>query len=416
MITIRPFRGWRPAAGSESEVASPPYDVLSSEEARVLCGNNPVSFLKVIKPEVDLDPNVDLYSEQVYLKGRENWQSFKQEGVFVQDDEPCYYLYRQAIGGHEQTGIVAASSIDDYFSDLIKKHEYTRPKKENDRIKHMYTQGIHAGPVFLTYKHRPLLREKILAHCAANDPVCDFEAEDGVTHTLWVVRDAELISRITDTFLTSVDATYIADGHHRAASSYKVGMRLREEGKTDANANHNYFLSVLFPDDELSIIDYNRLIKDLNGLDTKAFLEAIGENFDVSIAEEAPFKPAGLREFGMYMSETWYKLVAKGNTYDECDPINCLDVTVLSNYLIKPVLGIADQRTDERIDFVGGIRGLGELEKRVDSGEMAVAFALYPVSIKQLIDIADAGMVMPPKSTWFEPKLRSGLVVHEFNA
>jgi len=416
MITIRPFKGWRPAAGSENEVASPPYDVLSSLEARVLCGENQVSFLKVIKPEVDLDPDIDLYSESVYQQGKKNWESFKRDGVFVQDEQPCYYLYRQSIGGHSQTGIVAASSIDDYFADNIKKHEYTRPKKENDRIKHMYTQGIHAGPVFLTYKHRPLLREKMMAHCTNNEPVCDFEAEDGVRHTLWVVRDADLINRITDTFQTSVDATYIADGHHRAAASSKVGMKLREEGKTDKQANHNYFLSVLFPDDELSIIDYNRLIKDLNGLDTMSFLEAIGENFEVSIAEETPFKPAGLREFGMYINETWYKLVAKKNTFDDSDPINCLDVTVLSNYLIEPVLGIADQRTDERIDFVGGIRGLGELEKRVDSGEMAVAFALYPVSIKQLIDIADAGMVMPPKSTWFEPKLRSGLVVHEFNA
>lgn len=414
MITIKPFRGWRPANCLEASVASPPYDVLSSEEARVMRRGNDHSFLRVIKPEVDLREEVDLYTDEVYAKGKANWEAFKEQGVFVRDSGACYYLYRQSIGGHSQTGIVAASSIDDYFEGRIKKHEFTRPAKENDRIRHMYTLGIHPGPVFLTYKHLDSLSRLVADYTASHAPVNDFTAADGVRHTLWTVTGEEVVGQITRAFQTEIEATYIADGHHRAAASAKVGQRLREEGHNDPHAAHNFFLSVLFPENELRIIDYNRLVTDLNGLDREAFLAAVGVKFNVEAMGKSPFKPARLHEFGMYLQGEWYKLTALPGTFNDADPIRCLDVTVLSDHLIAPVLGIADQRTDDRIDFVGGIRGLGELAKRVDSGEMAVAFALFPVSIGQLIDIADAGLVMPPKSTWFEPKLRSGLVVHEF--
>lgn len=413
MTDVRPFKGWRPAPGKAERVASPPYDVLNSQEARELASGNEDSFLHIIKPEIDLKPDVDLYSDEVYGKAGSNWASFKQRGLFVQDEKPCFYFYKQSINGHSQTGIVGASAIDDYFSDKIKKHEFTRPKKENDRIAHMSHLGIHPGPVFLTYKRDDELNKLRDKYITEQEPEVDFEAEDGVRHTLWVVDDSDLVHAISERFSYHVEATYIADGHHRAAASAKVGQKMREESPRP-EAHYDHFLSVLFPDEELKIIDYNRLLVSLNRKDQKRFLEEISEHFEVSLAMEGSFKPKALHEFGMYLDKQWYRLEAKSHTYDDSDPIKCLDVTVLSDYLIDPILGITDQRTDERIDFVGGIRGLRELEKRVDSGEMAVAFALYPVSVQQLIDIADAGMVMPPKSTWFEPKLRSGLVVHEF--
>ncbi len=415
MVTIKPFRGWRPNKNIAHKVASPPYDVLSSDEARELTKENPNSFLRIIKPEVDFDQSADAYSQEIYDHGKKNWQQFKNEGVFLQDETPCIYFYRQAINGHAQTGIVAASSIDDYFSDTIKKHEFTRPKKENDRIAHMGTMGMHPGPVFLTYKNEESLDQLIDAYTSSHAPENDFTANDGVSHTLWLVKDAELIQQIVSTFRERIDATYIADGHHRAAASSKVGLKLRESNPQDKDASYNYFLSVLFPDNQLKIIDYNRLIVDLNGYTTEAFIEKIKADFEVEKIGTDTYKPVQPKEFGMYIEGNWYKLTAKPNTFDDSDPIKCLDVTILSDYLIAPILGIEDQRRDERIDFVGGIRGLQELEKRVNSGEMKVAFALYAVSIQQLIDIADAGLVMPPKSTWFEPKLRSGLVVHEFS-
>lgn len=379
-----------------------------------MADGNPDSFLHVIKPEIDLPEDVDLYSREVYERGAFNWKAFKERRLFLQDDQPCYYFYRQSINGHSQTGIVAASAIDDYFDDRIKKHEFTRPRKENDRIAHMYEIGIHPGPVFLTYKRQDELRSIVSEFTASTTPAYDFEAADGVRHTLWVVLDTAIIDRITMLFLDSVEATYIADGHHRAAASSKVGLKMRETLGEDPDAEYNFFLSVLFPDDELKIIDYNRLVRDLNGQSKQEFLQRIREGFEVIGPFGSEVKPDCPKVFGMYLDGEWYKLSAREHTYDASDVIRCLDVTILSDHLIEPVLGIADQRMDERIDFVGGIRGLGELSKRVESGEMAVAFALYPVSIAQLINIADAGEVMPPKSTWFEPKLRSGLVVHEF--
>ena len=414
MITISPFKGWRPTQDKVEEVASPPYDVLSSSEARIMAEGNPNSFLHVIKPEIDLAADADLYNSEVYLRGKANWEDLKRRQIFMQDESPCLYLYRQSINGHRQTGIVAASSIDDYFEGRIKKHEFTRPKKESDRIAHMYHLGIHPGPVFLTYKNNHDIQAIVDQHTSNTPPTNDFEARDGVRHTFWVVDEHKMIERITGIFKDAVDATYIADGHHRAAASSKVGQRLREEGNQKTNGHHNYFLSVLFPDNQLKIIDYNRLIKDLNGFTKAEFLDMLDTGFIVDGPSSETYKPEASLEFGMYIDGDWYKLTAKPHTFEKSDPIKCLDVTALSDHLIAPILGITDQRTDERIDFVGGIRGLGELKRRVDSGEMAVAFAIYPVSIRQLIDIADAGLVMPPKSTWFEPKLRSGVVVHEF--
>jgi uncharacterized protein (DUF1015 family) len=414
MVKIKAFRGWRPQAEKILRVASPPYDVLNSDEARAMAAGNADSFLHIIKPEIDLPEGTDLYSDAVYEKAGSNWSDFKNRGLFLQDASPCLYFYRQIAGDHSQTGIVAASSIDDYFEDRIKKHEFTRPKKENDRIAHMYHLGIHPGPVFLTYKNDRELDDLVADYTGRHDAANDFTAADGVRHTLWVVDDAELIGKITSAFADRIDATYIADGHHRAAASSKVGQRLRDEGNTDQGAAHNFFLSVLFPDDQLSIIDYNRLLKDLNGMEKSEFLGKVEEAFEMDGPYEGQVKPSAPKEFGMYIDGQWYRLTARSHAYDETDVIKCLDVTILSDHLIGPVLGITDQRRDDRIDFVGGIRGLEELERRVDSGEMRLAFALYPVSIRQLINIADAGQVMPPKSTWFEPKLRSGMVVHEF--
>lgn len=413
MITIKPFKGWRPNRNNVAQIAAPPYDVLSSDEAREMAKGNDISFLRITKPEVDFEPGVNIYSKEVYQKGKENWDSFKANGIFVQDEFPEIYFYQQSINGHSQMGIVAASAIDDYFENRIKKHEFTRPQKENDRIEHMFTLGIHPGPVFLTYKRHETLDQLIADYTVKNAPEYDFRADDGVQHTLWPVSDQEIIHTIVSIFEKEIDATYIADGHHRAAASSKVGLKLRENNN-DSNAAHNYFLSVLFPDNQLKIIDYNRLMVDLNGLSENELLTSISEGFEIEKMGSEIYKPKQPMEFSMYLNQHWYRLNAKPHTYIANDPIKCLDVTILSDHLIDPVLGIKDQRTDDRIDFVGGIRGLGELKKRVDSGEMAVAFALYPVSIQQLIDIADAGMVMPPKSTWFEPKLRSGLVVHEF--
>ncbi len=413
MVTIKPFNAWRPRKDNVSKVAAPPYDVLSSSEARVMAKGNPDSFLRITKPEVDFEPGVNTYTSEIYKHAKNNWDQFKKEGVFIQDESPCLYFYRQSINGHSQIGIVAASSIDDYFNGKIKKHEFTRPKKENDRIAHMDALGGHPGPVFLTYKNFAPLTKMVEEYTDNNLPEYDFTADDGVSHTFWVVRDEALVNEIPTIFKNEISATYIADGHHRAAASSKVGLQMREKSG-DTEGDHNYFLSVLFPDDQLKIIDYNRLIVDLNNHNEASFLEAIESGFEVDKIGETIFKPSKPMEFGMYLNGVWYKLAAKPHTYVVEDPIKCLDVTILSDYLIDPILGIKDQRTDDRIDFVGGIRGLTELEKRVDSGEMKIAFALYPVSIQQLIDIADADMVMPPKSTWFEPKLRSGLVVHEF--
>lgn len=413
MAIIKPFMGWRPAPENAAKVASRPYDVLNSEEAREEAAGNDLSFLHVCKPEIDLPEDIDHYADAVYAKAVENWKRFQENGTFRQDGTANMYAYRQIMNGHAQVGLVANSSIEDYFNDIIKKHEFTRPEKENDRIRHMYELQCHPEPVFLTYPDVAEV-DVVMNKVVAGQPVYDFTAEDGIQHTFWVIDDAEHISSLMSLFNSRVPFTYIADGHHRSASSAKVGKRMAEAnpGHTD-NEEYNFFLSVIFPSSQLMIMDYNRVVKDLNGLNTEAFLQQVGEKFTIE-KQSATYKPEALHTFGLYIDNQWYKLTAKQGTYNDSDPIDVLDVTILSNHLLDPILGIKDQRTDKRIDFVGGIRGLGELEKRVNSGEMAVAIALYPVSIQQLINIADSGNVMPPKSTWFEPKLRSGLVVHTF--
>jgi uncharacterized protein (DUF1015 family) len=412
MAIIKPFKGWRPKHDLAQQVASRPYDVLNSEEAREEAKGNNVSFLHVCKPEIDLPADIDHYADAVYAKAVENWKRMMFDGTFTQDAVPCLYIYQQIMNGHKQIGLVANSSIEDYFNDVIKKHEYTRPEKENDRIRHMYELQCHPEPVFLTYPDVPAIDAIVFAQ-VKNDPVYDFTADDGIQHTFWKIDNPEVIEALMHHFASDVPFTYIADGHHRSAGSAKVGRRMAEE-----NVNHtgeeeyNFFLSVIFPASQLMIMDYNRVVKDMNGLSEEELINRISEKFVVE-KKAATYTPEGLHTFGLYINKQWYKLTAKEHTYTN-DPINILDVTILSNHFLDPILGITDQRTDKRIDFVGGIRGLGELEKRVDSGEMQLAIALYPVSIQQLINIADSGNVMPPKSTWFEPKLRSGLVVHTF--
>lgn len=414
MAIIKPFKGWRPGKELAEKVASRPYDVLNSEEAREEASGNTVSFLHVCKPEIDLPENIDHYADEVYAKAVENWKRFQTEGIFKQDEKPSLYAYRQIMNGHSQVGLVANSSIEDYFNNIIKKHEFTRPDKENDRIRHMFELKCHPEPVFLTYPDVSEVDDIINSVLTNNSPVYDFTAEDGIQHTFWVIDNPAQITDLVHLFENSVPFTYIADGHHRSASSAKVGKRIG-----DANPNHNgteeynFFLSVIFPASQLMIMDYNRVIIDLNGHTKEDIINALKNNFIVE-QSSVTYKPENLHNFGMYIDHEWYKLTAKENTYNNNDPIAVLDVTILSNYILDPIFNIKDQRTDKRIDFVGGIRGLGELEKRVNSGEMKIAFSLYPVSIQQLINIADSGNVMPPKSTWFEPKLRSGLVVHTF--
>lgn len=413
MVKIKAFAGFRPHPDKAKAVAAKPYDVLSSAEAREEAKDNPYSFLRVVKPEITLPEDTDPYAQTVYTQAKANFDALVEDGVLFQDDTEKLYVYRQIWKEYAQTGLVAASSIDDYFSDHIKKHEYTRPKKEQDRIDHMYTSGIHSGPVFLTYKDVGAI-DAIIEKIKAGTPDYDFEADDNVRHTLWVINDQHDIHTLVSLFAENVSASYIADGHHRAASSAKVGTRMREElGNYTGEEPFNYFLSVLFPASQLNIIDYNRVVKDLNGLEKDVFLAALDNQFYVT-PEPSAYTPAHRHEFGLYLAGKWYKLVAKKGSYDDQDPVSGLDVAILQQNVLDAILDIKDPRTDDRIDFVGGIRGLHELERRVDSGDMAAAFSLYPVSIEELMRIADEGMVMPPKSTWFEPKLRSGMVVHQF--
>ncbi len=413
MAIIKPFRGWRPSPAQVAQVASRPYDVLNSEEARAEAAGNSLSFLHVCKPEIDLPEDVDHYADAVYAKAVENWKRFQADGTFKEDGTANMYAYRQIMNGHAQVGLVANSSIADYFNDIIKKHEYTRPEKENDRIRHMYELQCHPEPVFLTYPDVAEV-DNIMQKVVAGTPVYDFTAEDGIQHTFWVIDQVQDVDALCALFAGKVPFTYIADGHHRSASSAKVGMRMAEANPNHTgNEEYNFFLSVIFPSSQLMIMDYNRVVVDTNGLPEADLLARIAEKFDIE-KRNSTYKPEALHHFGLYINHQWYKLTAKPGTYNDNDPIDVLDVTILSNHILDPILGIKDQRTDKRIDFVGGIRGLGELEKRVNSGEMALAISLYPVSIQQLINIADSGNVMPPKSTWFEPKLRSGLVVHTF--
>lgn len=410
MAKIKAFKGFRPTKEKVHLVASRPYDVLNTEEARKEVEGNPDSFLHVVKPEIDFPSDQNPYANEVYLKGKENFATLLKEATFFQDDKDCIYIYRLTMNGKSQAGIVAAAAIDDYFDNVIKKHELTRPDKEEDRKKHVRVSEMNAEPVFFAYPAMESL-DQIVEDIVKGEAAYDFEAGDGIRHELWVVQDEKAEAIVSE--FDKLPATYVADGHHRTAAAALVGQDLRNEnpGYTGDEA-FNYFLAVHFPDNQLTIIDYNRVVKDLNGLSKQDFISKLENGFEVSLVGKEIYKPSKLHEFSMYLDEEWYRLVAKEGTYDDSDPIGVLDVTILSKQILEPVLDIVDLRTDKRIDFVGGIRGLGELEKRVDSGEMKVAFALYPVSMQQLIDIADSGEIMPPKTTWFEPKLRSGLVVH----
>ena len=412
MATLHPFRGFRPGKDHVSQVASRPYDVLNSEEARKEVEGNPRSFLHVVKPEVDLPPDTDLYSDQVYARGKENLERLIREGYFIQDEKEMLYIYGQTMFGKTQYGIVGCASVDDYLSGVIRKHELTRPDKEEDRMNHIRVTNFNAEPVFFAFPdHRGL--DLIVQRVVAGPPEYDFTTTDGVGHHFWLLEGDSDIRRVVEIFDTEVPFTYVADGHHRTAAAALVGEERRKNNPAHrGDEEYNYFLAVHFPASQLTIIDYNRLIKDLNGMDAEELLEELSIGFTVEEKGSSIYKPDRLHNFGMYLQGRWYSLTAKPGTYNDDDPIGCLDVTVLSEQVLGPLLNITDLRKSKRIDFVGGIRGLEELSSRVDSGEMALAFALYPVTMQQLMDIADNGMIMPPKTTWFEPKLRSGLVIH----
>ena len=407
MAKISPFKALRPAAELAPKVASRPYDVLNSQEAKQEAQGNPYTFLHITKSEIDLPENIDIHSKEVYEKASENLHAFIQRNVLFKETKKCYYIYELVMNGRTQTGLVCVSNINDYENDIIKKHEFTRPEKEEDRINHIMTTGAQTGNVFLAYRNVEAIDTLLQMWKNDRNPIYSFAANDGIQHSIWVINNSTTINEITSLFEEEVPFTYIADGHHRAASAAKVRAALGENA-TDAA---NYFLTTLFPANQLQIMDYNRVVKDLNGLSVDEFIHGLKENFEVKEITETEVKPTTLHHFGMYIDGKWYALKAKEGTYTN-DPIGVLDVTILQNNILDKFLGIKDQRTDKRIDFVGGIRGLHELVKRVDSGEMAIAFSLYPVSIHQLFDIADSGNVMPPKSTWFEPKLRDGLLTH----
>jgi len=410
MASIVPFMALRPQAQFARQVASRPYDVLNTKEAKKEAQGNPYSFLHITRSEIDLPESTDPHTSVVYEKAKENLQAFIQRGVLFQEDKPCYYIYRLVMDGRSQTGLVCASSVKDYEKNIIKKHELTRPEKENDRINHILTTGAQTGNVFLAYRDVESMNGLVEKWKSEKSPIYDFETEDGVQHSVWVINDDATIKTITSIFQKEVGETYIADGHHRAASAAKVKNSLGQEASTSAS----YFLTTLFPASELKILDYNRVVKDLNGHTPENFIQLLNEDFDVERISGKISDPVSPHQFGMYINKAWYRLTAKPGTFSD-DPIGVLDVTILSQNILEKHLGILDQRTDSRIDFVGGIRGLDELKKRVDSGEMMVAFSLYPVSMEQLFAISDSGMIMPPKSTWFEPKLRDGLLTHLIN-
>jgi uncharacterized protein (DUF1015 family) len=409
MAVIHPFRGLRPRPDLVEKVASPPYDVLSSEEARELAGNNPYSFLHVVKAEIDLDPGIDVHSEEVYQQGADNLKRFVEEGTLIRDEGPCFYIYEQTMGGHTQRGRMVGTSAQEYEDGVIKKHEFTRRDKEDDRAHHVDVLNANTGPVMMAYKARPAIDSLIDRIAAAAPADYSFTAEDGVKHVLWVVSKPEDVAALIAEF-ARVEALYIADGHHRSAAGYRVRnlRRDRNPGHT-GEEEYNYYLAVVFPDNQLQILSYNRAVKDLNGLSPEEFLTRVREKFEVAEADNP--QPQSPRTFTMYLEKRWYHLTAKEGSFPADDPVLSLDVSILQNNLLDPVLGIDDPRTNARIDFIGGIRGTGELEKRC-ARDMAVAFAFYPTRVDQLMSVADQGQVMPPKSTWFEPKLRSGMVTH----
>jgi len=408
MARIEAFRALRPRPDVAAEVASPPYDVLDSREAREMAAANPISFLHVNKPEIDLPEGTDPYDEAVYARGAENLKQLVDEGILIRESSPALYLYRQVMGDHSQIGVVAGASVDEYESGLIKKHEHTRRVKEDDRTRHVDALDANTGPVFLTYRASEKI-DALVERLSSGEATYDFTSPDGIVHTLWVVERKEDVAALQEAF-AEVPEMYVADGHHRSAAATRIRALRREKNSGHTGEEpYNFFLSVIFPDNQMLIMDYNRVLRDFNGLGRDEFMAAVEENFEV-VKTDSP-RPEAPKQYGMYFGGQWYRLQAREGSYDADDPVSRLDVAILQENLLAPVLGIGDPRSDERIDFVGGIRGLGELEKRVDSKQWALAFALYPTSIDDLFAVADAGMVMPPKSTWFEPKLRSGLIV-----
>jgi len=414
MAKVKPFRGWRPPVELVEQVVSRPYDVLNSVEARNEAEGNEKSLYHIIKPEIDFDPICDEHDPRVYDKAVENFGKFRSNGWLCQDDKELYYIYAQTMGERTQYGLVVCANVDDYMNGVIKKHELTRRDKEEDRMKHVRINSANIEPVFFAYKEDEVL-DAIMAKYTARKPEYDFVApDDGFGHHFWVIDDDADIATITERFAL-MPAMYIADGHHRTAAAALVGNERRLSNPAHrGDEEYNYFLTVCFPDNQLKICDYNRVVKDLNGMSAEGFLAALSADFEVSCEGDEIYHPTGLHNFSLYLDGKWYSLTAKSGRYNDADPIGVLDVTISSNLILDKLLGIKDLRSDKRIDFVGGIRGLGELKRRVDSGEMKMALALYPVSMKQLIDIADSGNIMPPKTTWFEPKLRSGLVIHTF--
>ena len=413
MVRVKPFAAIRPPKDIVTEVAAPPYDVLNSAEAKEMAGEK--SLLHITKPEIDFEPMLEDHDPQVYAKAVENFKAWQAKGWLRRDPKECYYVYAQTMEGRTQYGLVLCAHTDDYASGLIKKHELTRKDKEDDRMVHVRIQNANIEPVFFAYKDNPELAA-IVAKASAGKPEYDFIDENNFGHRFWPITDDATIARITEIFTNEVKAFYVADGHHRTAAAARVGAEKREQNPNHTgNEEYNFFMAVCFPEGQLKILDYNRVVKDLNGLSQEEFKQALKTDFELADRGTEPYAPSKLHEFSMYLGGRWYSMVAKPGRYDDNDPIGVLDVTILSNLVLDKLLAIKDLRTDKRIDFVGGIRGLGELSRRVDSGEMEVAFALYPVSMQQLMDIADSGNIMPPKTTWFEPKLRSGLAIHSLD-
>lgn len=414
MAILKPFKGIRPKKELVKRIACRPYDVLDEKEARVEANGDALSFYHVIKPEIDFPDGTNVYAPEIYLKGKENFERMIAEGAFAKENKDCYYIYSQTMDGRTQYGIMGCASVDDYMNGVIKKHELTRPDKEEDRKNHVRVGHMNAEPVFFAFPNVPEL-DAIVNEITKSTPEYNMITDDDIGHTVWVVNDDATIQKITDLF-AKIPATYVADGHHRTAAAALVGKELREKNPNHTGKEeYNFFLAVHFPDNQLQIMDYNRVIKDLNGLSEEDFINKLKENFDIVDKGINEYRPDKLHNFSMYIGGKWYSLTAKEGTYNDNDPIAVLDVTILSERVLAPLLNIVDLRKDKRIDFVGGLRGLGELKTRVDSGKMAAAFALYPVTMKQLIDIADSGEIMPPKTTWFEPKLRSGLIVHSLD-
>ncbi len=410
MVRVKPFAALRPPKDIVTEVAAPPYDVLNSQEAVKMAGEK--SLLHITKPEIDFDPILPDHDRRVYDEAVKNFREWQKRGWLLRDAKPCYYVYSQTMDGRTQYGLVLCAHTDDYASGAIKKHELTRKDKEDDRMVHVRIQNANIEPVFFSYKDNPELAAIVAAAVAAPSEY-KFTDENGFGHEFWVIDDDAVIARISEIFSKEIDAFYVADGHHRTAAAARVGAEKKAQNPHHTgDEEYNYFMAVCFPESQLKIIDYNRVVRDLNGMTPEEFLGRLSEDFDVELKGDGIYHPSGLHNFSMYLGGKWYSLTAKRGRYDDSDPIGVLDVTVLSNLVLDKLLGIKDLRTDKRIDFVGGIRGLGELKARVDSGEMKVAFALYPVSMRQLINIADSGKIMPPKTTWFEPKLRSGLAIH----